>query len=345
MSMKRTRTTRISALLFVVMLVFLLLPFTAYAAQSTATISIPVHKEISGDTPETAETFTFRLAAVDGAPMPAGSVNGVKTVTLQGSGNTTFGEITYTELGDYQYTITEVQGSNTSYSYDTATYTATVQVAWKNEIDGEKQAVLYLVKEGVDGKQENALFTNTYSEPQSVVVNPPIRKIVSGLPSTAGTFTFRFIAGDATYPMPEGSTGGVKIVTITGAGTVEIGAIVYTQPGVYTYTVSEVNGGLNGYTYDTTVYTMTVTVKKVGNRLQAVRTIKRMDGTSASALSFTNRYSKTDDPTQPTTPPGKPDGPKTGDETNDAIWWTLLGLSILGMVFALVYRGKRQTDK
>lgn len=291
-------------------------------ADTPATLSIPVYKVVSG-IPATTETFTFRLSAQNNAPMPAGSVNGVKTVTIAGTGNTTFGAITYTAVGDYLYTISEAAGSSGDYAYDTTVYDLTVQVTWLDQAGGTLQAVMYLVKHGQTEKQERAQFTNTV-QTDYVIVDPPVEKRISGdRPSVNSTFTFYLKADNASYPMPEGSTSGVRVVTLTGAGSVDFGNITYTQAGTYTYTVYEKAGSSSGYTYDATVYHMTVVVTETSGKLSATRTITNASGAVQAGLVFTNAYDT-------------PDGPKTGDESKAYLWWILIALGLICLVAAFL---------
>ncbi|MCL2655773.1 MAG: Cna B-type domain-containing protein, partial [Coriobacteriia bacterium] len=86
-----------------------------------------VQKVISGIKPAQADVFSFLMTPQAGAPMPQGTVNGAKTITIAGEGTANFGSITYTAPGTYSYLITEVKG-NSAYIYDTAAYTLTVVV-------------------------------------------------------------------------------------------------------------------------------------------------------------------------------------------------------------------------
>jgi pilin isopeptide linkage protein len=139
---------------------------------------------------------------------------------------------------------------------------------------------------------------NTYIPP--VLVDPPVSKVLTGdTPSTPAQFTFRF-TGQGGAPMPPGSTNGVKVVNILGTGAVDFGDITYTVPGVYHYTISEVNTGAAGYTYDTTIYNMDVTVTLVSGRLDAVREIsKQLPGglqLPVGVAEFINQYDATKNP-------------------------------------------------
>ena len=97
-----------------------------------ARIDPPVTKVILGDRPEKAERFVFLLKPVtDGAPMPDGTVNSVKTVTIQGAGTAEFGTITYQaeHAGKtYEYEVSETPGKAAGYQYDAAVYRMRVTV-------------------------------------------------------------------------------------------------------------------------------------------------------------------------------------------------------------------------
>ncbi|MEA4938732.1 MAG: FctA domain-containing protein [Christensenella sp.] len=291
-------------------------------ADTPATLSIPVYKVVSG-IPATTETFTFRLTGLDSAPMPAGSVNGVKSATIAGTGNTTFGTITYTAVGDFRYTISEVAGTSGNYAYDSTVYDLTVQVTWKDQAGGVLQAAMYLVRHGQTEKQERAQFTNTV-QADYVIVDPPVEKRISGdRPSTNSTFVFYLKADNTANPMPEGSADGLKSITINGTGSVDFGNITYTRAGTYTYTVYEKVGSASGYVYDATVYHMTVVVTESNGKLSATRTITNSSGVAQTGVVFTNAYDK-------------PDGPKTGDESKAYLWWILIAMGLICLVAAFL---------
>jgi len=87
----------------------------------------PVVKSVMNN-PSTPAQFTFKLEAANASnPMPAGSNNGVKTVTITGSGSANFGKWSYTQPGTYYYYVTEVipYPAATGYTYDTAKYKIT----------------------------------------------------------------------------------------------------------------------------------------------------------------------------------------------------------------------------
>ena len=117
----------------------------------------PVKKIVKGD-PPTDATFTFQMKAVtEGAPMPAGSKDGVKTVQITGNGSYEFGNMYYDEPGEWVYEISEIDDGVKGYTYDTTKYTLTVKVTEDADGDG------YLDKtETVTGGDGQIVFTNVY---------------------------------------------------------------------------------------------------------------------------------------------------------------------------------------
>lgn len=136
--------------------------------------------------------------------------------------------------------------------------------------------------------------TNTYVSP--VEVDPPlITKVVSGENAPTGVFEFVFTGQHGT-PMPEGSEGYRKNLTLTGAGQLEIGKIKYEKAGTYVYTVHEKNLGSEGWKYDSAVYTVTVVIAEENDTLSATTTITK-GGTPCEGLVFTNTFDNEDDET------------------------------------------------
>ncbi len=152
-------------------------------------------------------------------------------------------------------------------------------------------------------------------------MDPPVQKrIVGDAPQSDSTFTFVMTAADASCPMPEGSSGTVKEITITGAGAEEFGEIVFTKLGTYAYSISEKNTGIEGYTYDSAVYTVTYDVTEKDGELCIEQTIRNSDGEETSAVEFTNKYQ---------TPGEKL--PQTG-----VLWWPVPLLVCAGLMLIII---------
>ena len=80
-----------------------------------------------GNWPEGA-SFTMNLQAKDNAPMPNGTVNGVKSITVSSESPASFGTIQYEKAGTYHYIVTESKGSDKNFTYDETQHPVTVTV-------------------------------------------------------------------------------------------------------------------------------------------------------------------------------------------------------------------------
>ena len=187
--------------------------------------------------------------------------------------------------------VSENEDGTWTYSFDAPKY------------DSEGDEIVYTVTENpVDGWKttiDGYTITNTYLT--ATTADPLlVQNFITGdTPPTAVQFLFTMTAADGT-PMPEDATDGVSTITITGEGEAAFGAITYTMPGVYTYTVKETNSGEPGYTYDNAVYTYTVTVTEEDNVLSIASAVLSKNDTSRDgqsndsqnydAAAFTNLY-------------------------------------------------------
>lgn len=80
-----------------------------------------------GNWPEGA-SFTMNLQAVDNAPMPDGTANGVKSITVSNESPASFGTVKYEKAGTYHYIVTESKGSDKNFTYDETQHPVTVTV-------------------------------------------------------------------------------------------------------------------------------------------------------------------------------------------------------------------------
>ena len=117
-----------------------------------------MEKKITGENPAKDSTFRFTLTGTDNAPMPKGSVDGEKTETITGEGQTDFGKITFTRAGTYTYKVTEKLGNEASYNYDSTEYTLTYKVA---DVRGELKAEQSITAGGKSA--DSIVFTNEYA--------------------------------------------------------------------------------------------------------------------------------------------------------------------------------------
>lgn len=168
--------------------------------------------------------------------------------------------------------------------------------------DAEGKEIVYTIAEvPVDGYKtsyEGNDIVNTYIPP-AIVAIPVAKKIVKGNNAPKEHFDF-MIKSENDAPMPEDSVENTKVLSVVGSGKVNFGDITFTKEGTYIYTVTELNGGKEGWKYDSSVYTVTATVTEKNDKLHAEWTITKEDST-ASEIVFTNIYDS-ETPTIPETP-------------------------------------------
>ena len=197
------------------------------------------------------------------------------TVDPTGGTNTaTFntGNVTYTHVGTYTYTITEHNTDAASVSYDTSTYVITVKVDQKIE---NGQVVLKpttaITKDGDKYELMQLNFVNTYTTKGELEGGTYLKvsKTVANRPWNEGeSFDFTITAKSgpnnmAVKDIPMPASGELKLsksgdeATVTGA----FGNIEYTVPGTYTYEIAEKGGATGGLVYSSAKYTVTVTAE------------------------------------------------------------------------------------
>ena len=287
------------------------------------TVNPDLKKTVEGN-PANPAKFTFNFKALDANnPMPEGSVDGIKEATITGSGTTSIGNIEFKLPGTYVYELTEVHGAARGYTYDQTVYTFTYKV---KDVNGDLQSELVITK----GTEEvnTAEFTNVY-KPNPVKVDPPVEKVVVGSPENPSTFTFRLKTLNPNNPMPQGSSNGVKAVTITGAGETEFGEFEFTEEGTYVYEISEEVGSDSNYAYDASTYTITYTVTDDNGQLVVDTMVVKDDGTQIPVATFVNTYTELKKPTPP-----------TSDSNGIASFATMLLVSILGFAAAVIKKNQ-----
>ena len=235
-------------------------------------------KTIKG-TPAKDSKFTFELYKDSVA-----EENLLDTKSITGTGSVNFKEQNYKAVGTYTYKIVEKAGKEAGYTYDTSVYTATVVVTDKG---GELARKITYAKDGVEESKApaSAVFENTYDAGSTEAVFE-VTKAVNGTPKKAGTFTFEL------YKDSVKESNLLDTQTIKGQGRAEFAAQTYKEPGTYTYKIIEKAGNEEGYTYDNSVYTVTVTVTDEGGRLDNTVAYENENGARRvyQAAEFVNEY-------------------------------------------------------
>lgn len=168
----------------------------------------------------------------------------------------------------------------------------TVHVAWHSF-----SPFLVIMPEAVEGGYEYDVKAMPKTWKLSTAkLDPPVRKLITDQYGNSITSDekFEFVmtpSGDA--PMPEGTAAGTPKTVTAGAGAIEFGEISYTTVGgPYVYTFTEKAGSNARWTYDDSVYTMTVNViRNAEDKLEAQKTITK-NGAEVSIVEFKNSYRK-----------------------------------------------------
>ncbi len=211
--------------------------------------------------------------------------------------------VEYSKAGTYTYKIVEKNNALGGITYDEKVYSVTVEVVDKG---GELEVESFVYKyNGTDVNE--VVFTNTYkAAPTEVQLNA--EKTIKNRELVEGEFVFE-IKGE------DGKT--VKIASNTADGKVVFEKIKLEKAGTFRYTVSEVQGNLDGVIYDKTVYNVVVTVTDNGEgKLEAAEPVitNAKNNIAVTKMGFDNTYLP-------------PEVPKTGDRRHLPIWFALMFIS------------------
>lgn len=305
-----------------------------YQATPTSydTAAAGLNKVLEGRDWIDSDEFTFELKALDGGPLPkdaAGNDVTSATVTKANAEGFGFGAITFTSdmvkaepdhKRTFTYEVREVVPADghklPGIQYDDNV--ATIKVTVSDDGSGTLKA---------SAVAENTRFVNRYAAEidYTAAGGLNVAKTLTGRDMTEGQFTIKVTPGDeasayalglplegAEIAMPAATDGVQAVKSALGEQ-----HVVLRQSDVgktYTYKVVEVVGEkVNGYTYDTTEYTVTVTVED--NPEKAALTVKTVvagpkgdktyvygadpsaAGTGPAVVPFANAYAaSTDNP-------------------------------------------------
>ena len=246
-----------------------------YTVDST-NVTPSVEKKISGKQPAKDSAFHFIITGTDNAPMPEGSKNGKKSVSITGEGKADFGKITFSQAGTYTYKVTEKIGSESSYDYDATEYALTYKV---KDVDGKLKAEKSITAGGKSA--DRMVFTNKYA-PASLDGDTALtgtKTLIGRNMLKDEEFNFTLKAGDeATQKAIDekdivlGSTN-ARVSTLADGSTTTFmfGRAEFAKEGEYTFLVTEKDGGKPGMKYDTESKTLKVKVSKENGIMTAVQ--------------------------------------------------------------------------
>ena len=226
-------------------------------------------KKLTGRALNAAE-FSFTISSEDeGAPLPEPT-----TVKNDKDGNIVFGDIKFDKAGVYHYSIAEetskLPGGVTATTQGAKQVTVTVTDNGKGQLEAK-----------VDPPKD-VIFENAY-KPKEAEIKLTAKKIVVASQDKDGVTApqlkgndFSFTISSKDGPLPEQTT-----VMNDAAGNIAFGAIKFTEPGEYHYTITE-SGSMAGVTNDSKPKNFTVTVKDNGDGT--------MTATASEIAGFVNTY-------------------------------------------------------
>ena len=236
-------------------------PIYYYVKQKPVEVTPEVEKQLEGRVLANGE-FSFKIKEVQpNKSLPAYE----ETVTNKADGKATFSKLTFNKVGTYDYTITEIPGSDKNVDYDAMTVTMTVNVT--ENAQGDLQAtVKYSAEGGFKSSADDKVFNNYVVAP--VKTKFDFSKALAGRELKAGEFSFVLKDSDGKV---------IQTKTNTKAGVVAFDDLTFdnTQVGTHKYTVEEVipENKETGMTYDTMKAEVTITVTKQGHVLKATNTL------------------------------------------------------------------------
>lgn len=244
-------------------------------SKPTTDVTVEATKILTGKD-LTADAFTFGLYDQAGNEVAKGTNDRGGKVELA---------VKNLNLGEYDYTLKEVAGGDSTITYDSTA--VKVHVSVKADGDKAKATVTY------DDRNDAPTFTNKYQPAETSATLTAKKSYVKSDNTQAtlkgGEFTFDLYEGDLTAEQLKGKQP-IQTAENGEDGTVAFPTIDYTKAGEYKYTIAEQKGNLSHVTYDATVHHAVVTVVDNAGQLEASVTY---DDGKTDAPTFKNTYDAT----------------------------------------------------
>lgn len=270
--------------------------FTNTYTTTDTTLQIAAEKTLTGQTLADRQ-FRYSLT-LKGDGMQPDSL--VEVVTNNADGLVSFAPITYTQAdtgNTFIYTMKEVSDAKPGYEYDNTVYTITVKVI--DDGDGTLHTEVIITKPG-DGNEtitaESIVFSNAYVAKGSVQFTA--RKELIG--QKLSDKQFSLILADE-----EGRI--VQKAYNNGEGNIVFNQVFFNQDqlGEHRYSIYEYSENKEGFTYDNTIYLITVIVTdNEDGTLNTEFSIRKGDGSSemdVTDMTFVNEYHAAVAPSSPVT--------------------------------------------
>lgn len=293
--------------------------------------SLNGEKTLSGRAWTAQDKFCFVLTGIDGAPMPEGASDGKAILQMTQSEGTPdnaavpfhFGNITYTKPGTYVYNIVEARAGDgydvsilPGMSVSQAFYRVTVTVTDEAH-DGTLKVESTMLRlkddtgatlaDGAGVKTDRAAFTNVFDVKEAewdLRGTKNYEDKTGSHPLSSRMFQFELTAKTKGAPMPANTVGGKATANVDATGRFAFEQVTFDEndvnadktPKSYEYELREVNSGVNGMTYDGTVWHITVTasLNEAGEVVFSVQNTREgQTAVPGETISFSNTYEAT----------------------------------------------------
>ena len=237
-----------------------------------ASAQLQVKKELIGRQLKDKE-FTFELKRKSDQHLE-------DTVKNDRDGLVKFKELTFTEVGTYEYIISEKREDHPEHGlfYDISDIDVTVTVGRDNE---GKLAVTKISYKEQGSSTEKKTFTNTYT-PDKTETRLSVNKKLTGRSLREGEFQFELKKEGELTPIQTKSNGV--------DGKVQFDSIEYDKAGTYNYTITEKAGNVPGVVYEPNLISATVTVEDKGGKLEVTEVTYSKTGKKTDNPTFVNQY-------------------------------------------------------
>ena len=293
--------------------------------------SLNGEKTLTGRAWTAQDKFCFVLTGIDGAPMSEGASDGKAILQMTQSEGTPdnaavpfhFGNITYTKPGTYVYNIVEARAGDgydvsilPGMSVSQALYRVTVTVTDEAH-DGTLKVESTMLRlkddtgatlaDGAGVKTDRAAFTNVFDVKEAewdLRGTKNYEDKTGSHPLSSGMFQFELTAKTEGAPMPANTVGGKATANVDATGRFAFEQVTFDEndvnadktPKSYEYELREVNSGVNGMTYDGTVWHITVTasLNEAGEVVFSVQNTREgQTAVPGETISFSNTYEAT----------------------------------------------------
>lgn len=266
-----------------------------YTAQAVSPdMGLTLSKNLTGRDWLPGETFNFTLVRYSPADVQGTTVKNIAATAQNANVNIDLSSERYTVPGRYRYVLTEKSVSaENGITYDTAERQFAVTVA-DADMDGKLEIVSVenIMNTVVTGDAANGYtvtatrFTNAYEAVTGTTVTIDVQKQMDSAGGDHTLHGFKFGLYD--------ESGNVIESSVTDASGKASFVINYTSDAAgktFQYALKEIDTGIHGITYDTTVYDVAVKITDNYDGTTGASVSVSLNGSSyTDTVKFTNRY-------------------------------------------------------